>query len=99
MERDCVRRTSRSAVRMMRRWNNSDALVNADVLRLGFATAALREKPRRGDIFVVQNAKTDSSSGRSGIFRRDAAWGFFVGGVFTKISLLTELKPNAPSPR
>ncbi len=69
MERDCVRRTSRSAGRRVRRWNNPDALVKAEVLRLGFATAALREKPRRGDIFVVQNAKADSSSVRSGIFR------------------------------
>ena len=69
MERDCVRRTSRSAGRLVRRWNNPDELVNTEVLRLGFATAALREKPRRGGIFVVQNAKTDSSSVRSGIFR------------------------------
>lgn len=67
MERDCVRRTSRSAGWRVRRGNNPDALVNPEVLRLGFATAALRAKPRRGDILVVQNAKTDSSSVRSGI--------------------------------
>ena len=76
-----------------------DALVKVKVLRLGIATAALREKPRRGDIVVVQIAKTDSSSVRSSIFRPDGAWGFLVGGASTKISLLTELKPNAPSPR
>ena len=94
MERDFVHRTSRSAGRMVRRSNNPDALMKAEVLRLGFATAALREKPRRGDIFVVQNVKTDSSSVRSGIYRPDGAWGFFVGGVSTKISLLTELGRN-----
>jgi hypothetical protein len=69
MERDCVRRISRSAGRMVRRWNNADALVNAEVLRLGCATAALREKPRQGDLFVGQNVKTDSSSDGSGICR------------------------------
>jgi hypothetical protein len=84
---------------MVRRGNNPDAPVNAEVLRLGFATAARREKPWRGDIFVVQNAKADSSSVRSGIFHPDGAWGIFVGGVSTKISLLTELKLNAPLPR
>lgn len=89
MERDCVRRISRSAGRMGRCWNNPDALVNADVLRLGFATAALREKPRRGDIFVVQNAKTDSSSVRSGIGGRPQGpprrgLGIFCGRCFYK---------------
>lgn len=89
MERNCIRRTSRSAGRMVRRWNNPDALVNSDVLRLGFATAALRGKPRRGDILVVQNAETDSSSGRCGIGGRPQGpprrgLGNFCGRCFYK---------------
>jgi hypothetical protein len=38
---------------MVKLWNNPVVLVKSDVLRLGFTTDALREKPRRGGIFVV----------------------------------------------
>ena len=66
----------------VRLWNNPDVPVNVDALRLGFATAALREKPRRGDIFVVGKTKMDSSYVRSGICRPDGAGDLFGAGFY-----------------
>lgn len=45
--------SGRERVKNGGRWNNPHASVNSDVLRLALATAALREKPGRGDIFAV----------------------------------------------
>jgi len=45
-ERDCVRRTSRSAGMPVARGNDFDTAGSFDVLRLGVATAALQ--PQRG---------------------------------------------------
>ena len=69
-ERDSVRRISRSAGQMVKRWNNPDALVNAEVLRLGCATAAPRPRvPSSGLAAVSATRRAAASAGENGFGR------------------------------